>query len=71
MEKMSKQELIKSRENCKKYRAKVLNKTKKFFSVRFSKEEGEEIKKFIKENNIPMKRLIEEGTEIMWKEISK
>ena len=48
MEKMSKQELLKMREYSKKYRAKHLDKDKKFLSVRFSKEEGEEIKEFMK-----------------------
>lgn len=65
---MTKDRLLKHKEYSKKYREKILNKTKKFFSVRFSKKEGEEIKKFIKEYNVPMKRLIEEGTELMWKE---
>lgn len=60
--------ILKSRERNKKYRAKVLNKTKKFFSVRFDMEEGTEIKNFIKEHNIPIKKIIEEGTEIMWGE---
>ena len=68
MERMSKQELLKMREYSKKYRAKHLDKDKKFLSVRFSKEEGEEIKEFIKKHNIPIKRIIEEGTEIMLKE---
>ena len=58
----------KPKEYARKYREKVLNKTKKFFSVRFSKEEGEEIKGFIKEYNIPIKEIIEKGTEIMLKE---
>ena len=68
MVKTEKNRLLKCREYSKKYRAKTLNKTKKFLSVRFSKEEGEEIKKFIKEHNIPIKRIIEEGTQIMLKE---
>lgn len=69
MAKTSKQELIKRREYTRKYREKHLNKDKKFFSVRFSKEEGNEIKEFIKEYNIPIKKIIEEGTEIMRKEL--
>ena len=69
MSKMSKQELLKMREYTKKYRAKTLNKTKKFFSCRVSKEDGEEIKTFIKESGIPIKAIIEKGTEIMWGEI--
>lgn len=69
MSKLSKQELLKKREYSKKYRAKHLNKDKKFFSVRFSREEGNEIKDFIKESGIPIKKIIEEGTEIMWQEI--
>lgn len=64
----NKEKIMKAKEYSKKYRAKVLNKTKKFFSVRFSKEEGTEIKEFIKEHNIPIKKIIEEGTEIMWGE---
>lgn len=67
MAKDDKERLMKARECSKKYRAKHLDKDKKFFSVRFSKEEGEEIKEFIKENNIPIKRIIERGTEIMLK----
>ena len=64
-----KDKLLKARENCKRYRANHLNKDKKFFSVRFSREEGEEIKEFIKEHKIPIKEIIEKGTEIMWKEM--
>lgn len=71
MSKLSKEELAKKREYSKKYRAKHLNKDKKFFSVRFSREEGNEIKDFIKENDIPIKRIIEEGTEIMWSEMNE
>ncbi len=63
------QELMKQRERCKQYRQKHLNKDKKFFSVRFEKELGEEMKAFMKEHNIPIKQIIEEGTEIMWKEL--
>ena len=63
------QELLKKREYSKKYREKHLDKDKKFFSVRFSMEEGTEIKEFMKEYNIPIKRIIEEGTEIMLKEV--
>lgn len=69
MSKMSKQELLKMREYTKKYRQKHLNKDKKFYSARVSKEDGEEIKNFIKESGIPIKKIIEKGTEIMWKEI--
>lgn len=69
MAKISKQELLKHREYSRKYRERHLNKDKKFFSVRFSMEEGTEIKEFIKEHNIPMKQIIEEGTEIMRKEL--
>lgn len=65
-----KERLLRARECSKKYRAKHLNKDKKFFSVRFNREEGEEIKKFIKENNIPIREIIEKGTEIMLKEIN-
>ena len=67
--KLSKEQLLKLKERNKRYREKTLNKTKKFFSVRFKREEGEEIKEFIKEYNIPIKKIIEEGTETMWKEI--
>jgi len=63
-----KEKLLKARQNCKKYREKHLDKDKKFFSVRFSMEEGTEIKEFIKEYDIPIKQIIERGTEIMWKE---
>lgn len=66
----NKEKLLKAKLRNKKYREKTLNKTKKFLSVRVSKEEGEEIKTFMKENNIPIKKLIELGTEIMWKEIN-
>ena len=69
MEKTSKERLMKCREYSKNYRAKTLNKTKKFFSVRLPMEEGTEIKEFIKDNNIPIKKIIEEGTEIMAKEM--
>ena len=62
-----KERLLKARENSKRYRQKHLDKDKKFFSVRFSKEEGEEIKQFIKDNKIPIKKIIEKGTEIMLK----
>ena len=65
---LSKEELIKYREYNKKYRIKNYNK-KKFFSVRVSMDEGNEIKEFIKKNNIPIKKIIEEGTEIMRKEL--
>ena len=68
MEKTNKDRLLKCREYSKNYRARTLNKTKKFFSVRFNKEEGEEIKEFIKEYKIPIKQIIEKGTEIMLKE---
>ena len=71
MSKLSKQELLKKREYSKKYRAEHLNKDKKFFSVRFSMEEGNEIKDFIKESGIPIKKIIEIGTEIMWGEINE
>lgn len=67
MIKNEKERLLKARESSKKYRQKHLDKDKKFFSVRFSKEEGEEIKQFIKENKIPIKKMIEMGTEIMLK----
>ena len=63
------QELMKQRERCKRYRQKHLNKDKKFFTVRFEKELGEEIKAFLKEHNISPKELIEKGTEILWKEL--
>lgn len=66
----NKEKLLKAKLRNKKYREKTLNKTKKFLSVRVSKEEGEEIKTFMKENNIPIKKLIELGTEIMWEEIN-
>lgn len=69
MSKLDKQELLKQRGYCKKYREKHLDKDKKFFSVRVSKEEGVEIKEFMKNNNIRIKEIIERGTEIMWKEI--
>ena len=62
-----KERLLKAREISKRYRQKHLDKDKKFFSVRFSKEEGEEIKQFIKDNKIPIKKIIEKGTEIMLK----
>ena len=62
---MTKNRLLKCKEYSKKYREKTLNKTKKFFSIRVSKEEGEEIKRFIKEYNVPIKQIIEEGTKIM------
>lgn len=62
-------ERIRKREYCKQYRQQHLNKDKKFFSVRFEKELGEEIKTFMKENNLTAKKLIEEGTEILWKEL--
>ena len=62
-----KEKLLKAKERSKRYREKHLNKDKKFFSVRFSKEEGEEIKEFIKESKIPIKKIIEKGTEIMLK----
>jgi len=70
MSKLDKQELLKLKARNKKYREKTLNKTKKFFSCRVSKEDGEEIKTFIKESGIPIKTIIEKGTEIMWKEIN-
>ena len=70
MSKMSKQELLKMREYTKKYRAKTLNKTKKFFTVRVSRDEGKEIKEFIKQYGIPIKKIIDEGTEIMWGDIN-
>lgn len=63
----NKNRVYKSREYCKKYREKVLGKTKKFFSVRVSKEEGTEIKEFLKNNNLSIKELIEKGTELMEK----
>ena len=66
----NKEKLLKAKLRNKKYREKTLNKTKKFLSVRVSKEEGEENKIFMKENNIPIKKLIELGTEIMWEEIN-
>lgn len=69
--KTDKQELIKKREYSKRYREKHLDKDKKFFSVRVSKEEGEEIKAFIKEYNMPIKKIIELGVEDMWEEINE
>lgn len=69
MVKIDKDRLNKCKEYTRKYRAEHLNKDKKFFSVRLSMEEGTEIKEFIKENNIPIKKIIEEGTEIMRKEL--
>lgn len=62
-----KEKLLKIREAGRKYRAEHLDKDKKFMSVRFSKEEGTEIKEFIKEYKVPIKSIIERGTEIMWK----
>jgi predicted DNA binding CopG/RHH family protein len=69
MSKIDMQEVLKKREYSKQYRIKHLNKDKKFYSARVSKEDGEEIKNFIKESGIPIKKIIEKGTEIMWKEI--
>lgn len=67
MLKTNKKELQRKKEYSKRYREKHLDKDKQFFTARVSKEEGEEIKNFIKEHKIPIKRIIEEGTEIMWK----
>ena len=57
-------------ESCRKYREKHLNIDKKFLSVRVSKEEGIEIKEFMKTHNMTIKDIIERGTEIMWKEMN-
>lgn len=67
--KLSKQELLKQKVRSREYREKHLNKDKKFFTVRVSRGEGKEIKAFIKQYGIPIKKIIDEGTEIMWKEI--
>lgn len=69
MSKIDMQEVLKKREYSKQYRIKHLNKDKKFFTARLSKEDGEEMKKYMKENNISIRKIIERGTEIMWKEI--
>ena len=69
--KTDKQELIKKREYSKKYRENHLNKDKKFFSVRLPMDEGTEIKTFIKEYNMPIKKIIELGVEDMWEEINE
>jgi len=65
---MTKQRLLKMKENNKKYREKVLNKTKKFFSARLDNDDAGEIKNFMKEHNISIREIIEIGTEIMWGE---
>lgn len=65
------QELLKQRERCRRYREKHLNKDKKFFSVRLPMDEGTEIKTFIKEYNMPIKKIIELGVEDMWEEINE
>lgn len=70
MSKIDMQEVLKKREYSKQYRIKHLNKDKKFFTARLSKEDGEGMKKYMKENNIPIRKIIERGTEIMWKEIN-
>lgn len=70
MSKTNTQELLRKRKNARDYRIKHLNKDKKFFTARLSKEDGGEIKKFMKENNIPIRKIIERGTEIMWGEIN-
>ena len=57
-------------ESCRKYREKHLNIDKKFLSVRVSKEEGLEIKEFMKTHNMTIKDIIERGTEIMWEEMN-
>lgn len=69
MSKIDMQEVLKKREYSKQYRIKHLNKDKKFFTARLSKEDGGEIKEFMKERNISIRKIIERGTEIMWKEI--
>ena len=68
--KTNKEELAVKRAYSKRYREKHLNKDKKFFSIRISRDEGNEIKDFIKQHNISIKKLIENGTEIMWGEIN-
>ncbi len=70
MSKIDMQEVLKKREYSKQYRIKHLNKDKKFFTARLSKEDGGEIKEFMKENNISIRKIIERGTEIMWGEIN-
>ena len=70
MSKLSKEQLLKLKASNKRYRQEHLNKDKKFFSIRISRDEGNEIKDFIKETGIPIKKLIEMGTEIMWGEIN-
>lgn len=70
MSKIDMQEVLKKREYSKQYRIKHLNKDKKFFTARLSKEDGEEMKKYMKENNISIRKIIERGTEIMWGEIN-
>jgi len=67
--KMSKEELAEKRVINKRYREKHLNKDKKFFSIRVSRDEGNEMKEFMKQHGISIKKIIDEGTEIMWKEI--
>ena len=69
MSKIDMQEVLKKREYSKQYRIKHLNKDKKFFTARLSKEDGGEINEFMKERNISIRKIIERGTEIMWKEI--
>lgn len=69
MSKIDMQEVLKKREYSKQYRIKHLNKDKKFFTARLSKEDGGEIKEYMKESNISIRKIIERGTEIMWKEI--
>lgn len=70
MSKIDMQEVLKKREYSKQYRIKHLNKDKKFFTARLSKEDGEEMKEYMKENNISIRKIIERGTEIMWGEIN-
>ncbi len=70
MSKIDMQEVLKKREYSIQYRIKHLNKDKKFFTARLSKEDGGEIKEFMKENNISIRKIIERGTEIMWGEIN-
>ena len=67
--KMSKEELAEKRVINKRYREKHLNKDKKFFSIRVSRDEGNGMKEFMKQYGISIKKIIDEGTEIMWKEI--
>ena len=68
--KTNKEDLLKQRDYSKKYREKHLDKDKKFFSVRFNMDEGNKIKEFMKKTGIPIKKIIDKGTEIMWGEIN-